>query len=119
MTEAEIRTGIAFLPEGRCRWGLAEAAERAFGSLFAGRPISQTAGQIAAIAISHGMSVAARSVQDFADMGLRASSMGRCMTETTEVFSRLRIDGLLKDAGWTLIDVVRGLFGRALLGGSQ
>ena len=37
VTEAEIRTGIAFLPEGRRRRGLAEAAERAFGSLFAGR----------------------------------------------------------------------------------
>ena len=61
MTEAEIRTGIAFLPEGRCHWGLA-AAERALGSLFSCRPISQTAGQIAAIAISHGMSVAASNI---------------------------------------------------------
>ena len=52
-------------------------------------------------------------------MGLRASSMGRCMIETTEVFSRLKVDGLLKDAGWTLTDVVRGHFGRALPSGSQ
>ncbi len=95
VTEAEIRTGIAFLPEGRRRRGLAEAAERAFGSLFAGRvlpfdseaarsyagiaaarraagrPISQADGQIAAIAISRGMSLATRNVQDFADMGIK------------------------------------------------
>ena len=37
VTEAEVRTGIALLPEGRRRRGLAEACERAFGSLFAGR----------------------------------------------------------------------------------
>lgn len=37
VTEAEVRTGIADLPEGRRRRGLAEACERAFGSLFAGR----------------------------------------------------------------------------------
>ena len=41
------------------------------------------------------------------------------MTETTEIFSRVKIDGLLKDAGWTLTDVVRGLFGDALLDGSR
>ncbi len=36
VTEAEIRTGIAILPEG-ARRGLADAAERMPGSLFAGR----------------------------------------------------------------------------------
>ena len=95
VTEAEIRTGIAFLPEGRRRRGLAEAAERAFGSLFAGRvlpfdseaarsyagiaaarratgrPISQADSQIATIAISRGMSVATKNIQDFADMGIK------------------------------------------------
>ena len=94
VTEAEIRTGIAFLPEGGRRRGLAEAAERAFGGLFAGRvlpfdsaaarvyaeiaaarrasgrPLSQTDGQIAAIARSRGMAVATRNVRDFAETGV-------------------------------------------------
>ena len=94
VTEAEVRTGIAFLPEGRRRRGIAEAADRAFGGLFAGRvlpfdseaarafaeiaaarraagrPVSQADGQIAAIARSRGMAVATRNVRDFADMGV-------------------------------------------------
>ncbi|MDE2809468.1 MAG: type II toxin-antitoxin system VapC family toxin [Gemmatimonadota bacterium] len=37
VTEAEIRTGVAILPEGARRQGLADAAERTLGSLFAGR----------------------------------------------------------------------------------
>ncbi len=37
VTEAEVRTGIAFLPEGRRRRDLREVAEQAFGNLFAGR----------------------------------------------------------------------------------
>ena len=41
------------------------------------------------------------------------------MTETTEVFSRVKINGLLKDAGWTLTDVVRGFFEPALPDGSR
>ena len=41
VTEAEVRTGIAFLPEGRRRRGLAESAERMFDGLlsFAGRTV--------------------------------------------------------------------------------
>ena len=94
VTEAEVRTGIAVLPEGRRRRGLAEACERAFGSLFAGRvlpfdggaarayaeiasarrilgrPVSQVDCQIAAIASSRGMAVATRNVRDFEDMGI-------------------------------------------------
>ena len=94
VTEAEVRTGIAFLPEGRRRRGIAEAADRAFGGLFAGRVlpfdsdaarayaevaatcraagrlVSQADGQIAAIARSRGMAVATRNVRDFADMGI-------------------------------------------------
>ena len=94
VTEAEVRTGIALLPEGRRRRGLAEACERAFGSLFAGRvlpfdsdaarayaeivaarrvlgrPVSQADGQIAAIARSRGMAVATRNIRDFEDMGI-------------------------------------------------
>ncbi|MYK60033.1 MAG: type II toxin-antitoxin system VapC family toxin, partial [Rhodospirillaceae bacterium] len=37
VTEAEIRTGIAFLPEGARRRDLLYAAERTLGLLFAGR----------------------------------------------------------------------------------
>ena len=94
VTEAEVRTGIAFLPEGARRRNLAEAAERAFTGLFAGRvfsfdstaarayaeiararrtlgrPISQSDCQIAAIARSRGMAVATRNVRDFGDMGV-------------------------------------------------
>ena len=94
VTEAEVRTGIALLPEGRRRRGLAEACERAFGSLFAGkvlpfdsdaartyaviaaarlvlgRPVSQADCQIAAIVRSRGMAVATRNIRDFEDMGI-------------------------------------------------
>ena len=70
ITEAEIRTGIALLPQGRRRRGIAEAADRAFGALFAGRPVSQADGQIAAIARSRGMAVATRNIGDFDDMGI-------------------------------------------------
>lgn len=94
VTEAEVRTGIALLPEGRRRHGLAEACERAFGSLFAGRvlpfdsdaarayaeiaavrrvlgrPVSLADGQIAAMARSRRMAVATRNIRDFQDMGI-------------------------------------------------
>ena len=89
VTEAEVRTGIAFLPDGARRRGLAAAADRAFGNLFAGRilpfdsaaahvyaeiaarrraagrPLSQPDGQIAAIARTRNMAVATRNVRDF------------------------------------------------------
>ena len=94
VTEAEVRTGIAFLPEGARRQGLADAAERTLGGLFAGRilpfdssaaciyadiaatrratgrPISQSDCQIAAIARSCGMAVATRNVRDFSGTGV-------------------------------------------------
>ena len=94
ITEAEIRTGIALLPQGRRRRGIAAAADRAFGALFAGRvlpfdspaarayaemaaarraagrPVSQADGQIAAIARSRGMAVVTRNIGDFDDMGI-------------------------------------------------
>ena len=93
VTEAEVRTGIAILPAGARRWGLADAAERTLGGLFAGRvlpfdssaarayadiaaasraaghPISQSDCQIAAIARSRGMAVATRNVRDFSETG--------------------------------------------------
>ena len=94
ITEAEIRTGVAILPAGARRRGLADAAERTLADLFAGRvlpfdssaarahaditavsraagrPISQSDCQIAAIAHSRGMVVATRNVRDFADTGI-------------------------------------------------
>ena len=94
VTEAEIRVGIAFLPEGKRRRGLAEAAERAFSGLFAsrvlpfdsqaarayagiavrrrkaGRPIAQVDCQVAAIAHSRGAAVATRNVRDFKGTGV-------------------------------------------------
>ena len=93
VTEAEIRAGVAILPEGARRRGLADAAERMFANLFAGRilpfdssaarayaeivavrrasgrPLSLADGQIAAIARSRGMAVATRNVADFEDTG--------------------------------------------------
>ena len=89
VTEAEILTGIALLPDGRRQHGLAEAAARVFAVLFAGRilvfdsnaaniyaeifaqrqaagrPISQADCQIAAIARSREASIATRNVRDF------------------------------------------------------
>lgn len=94
VTEAEVRTGIAFLPEDKRRRGIAEAADRVLGGLFAGRvlpfdsgaarvyaeiaaarrtagrPLSLADGQIAAIACSRGMALATRNVRDFADTGV-------------------------------------------------
>ena len=94
ITEAEIRTGIAILPDGSRKLGLLEAAERAFGTLFAGRvlpfdsgaaqayariaaerrvhgrPISQADCQIAATARSAGASLATRNVSDFDGCGV-------------------------------------------------
>ena len=94
VTEAEVRTGIAFLPDGARRRGLAEAAERAFGDLFAGRilpfdsaaariyaeiasarrssgrPLSQPDGQIGSSARCRNMAVATRNVRDFEGIGI-------------------------------------------------
>ena len=94
VTEAEVRAGIAFVPEGRRRRGLEAACERAFGTLFGGRvlpfdsaaahayaeivasrraigrPASQADCQIAAIAQSRDMAVATRNVLDFENMGI-------------------------------------------------
>lgn len=94
VTEAEVRAGVAILPEGARRRGLAAAAERAFGNLFAarvlpfdssaartyaeifatrqavGRPLSLADGQIAAIARSRGMAVVTRNVADFEGTGI-------------------------------------------------
>ena len=94
VTEAEIRAGMAILPEGARRRGLMAAAERAFANLFAGRvlsfdssaarvyaeifairqaigrPLSLADGQIAAIARARGMAVVTRDVGDFEGAGV-------------------------------------------------
>lgn len=94
ITEAEIRSGIALLPEGKRRRGLTAAAERTFGALFServlsfdseaarayaeiasssrmgGLPISQADCQIAAIARSQGLSIATRDEAGFEGCGI-------------------------------------------------
>ena len=94
VTEAEIRAGVAILPEGTRRRGLTDAVERTLGSLFAGRilpfdsgaarsyaeivAVCRAAGhstaqadcQIAAIARSQGRTVATRNLRDFMNTGI-------------------------------------------------
>jgi len=89
VTQAEVLTGIAIMPAGQRREGLAAVAHRAFNGMFAdrvlpfdraaahafaritaarrqaGRPISQADCQIAAIAIARGGTVVTRNVRDF------------------------------------------------------
>ena len=94
VTEAEVRAGIEFLPEGRRRRGLGAACQLAFGSLLGGRilpfdsaaahayaeivalgraigrPASQADSQIAAMARSREMALATRNIRDFETMGI-------------------------------------------------
>ena len=94
VTEAELRFGLAVMPPGKRRDGLAKGLERMLETGFAnrvlpfdggaarayagiaavrrqrGRPITQADCQIAAIARSRGMAVATRNVRDFEDMGI-------------------------------------------------
>lgn len=94
VTEAELRYGVAVMPEGRRRAGLAlmldsvlredfagrilpfdSPAAEAFAAIasarrLAGRPIAQADCQIAAIARAAGAQVATRNVKDFEDCGI-------------------------------------------------
>ena len=94
ISEAELRFGLAVMPPGRRRDGLAaglermlrpgfanrtlpfdSAAARAYAEIAAarraaGRPVSQSDGQIAAIAHSRGMAVATRNIRDFENTGV-------------------------------------------------
>ena len=94
VSEAELRFGIAIMPSGRRRDGLAAGLERMLRTGFAnrilpfdsraahayaeiaaarrrmGRRIPEADCQIAAIARSHGMAVATRNVGDFSDTGI-------------------------------------------------
>ena len=94
ITEAELRHGVAILPEGKRREGLAAMIDQIVREDFAGRvlpfdspaaevfavigvarraigrPILQADCQIAAIARVHGATVATRNTPDFADCGI-------------------------------------------------
>ena len=95
VTEAELRTGLAIMPEGRRREALAAALEAVLAEDFAGRvlpfeggpaarayaaiqaerrgtgsPISMADAMIAAIARARGAQVATRNVDDFAGTGV-------------------------------------------------
>lgn len=94
VTQAEILYGVALVPDGKRRRGLAQAARTAFETYFrgrilpfdseaaeafaelaagrrqAGRPISQADAQIAAIAQSRGAELATRNVADFEGCGV-------------------------------------------------
>lgn len=92
ITQAEIALGIALLPEGKRKNALALAAEAMLTQDFAGailpfdegaavhyaalvahrtrlgRPISTEDAQIAAIALSHGLTLVTRNLRDFQDI---------------------------------------------------
>ena len=92
--EAELRFGLAVMPSGKRRDGLAASFERMLRAGFAnrvlpfdraaarayaeiasdrraaGHPISQFDGQIAAIARTRGMALATRNIRDFRNIGI-------------------------------------------------
>jgi len=94
VSEAELRYGLAIMPPGRRRDGLAQGLERMLRTGFAnrilpfdssaaytyaeiaaarralGRPMPEADCQIAAIARSRDMAVVTRNVRDFADTGI-------------------------------------------------
>lgn len=94
VTEAELRTGVAMVPDGRRRRALERVVEEIIREDFrgrvlpfdsqvapayarivsecraAGRPISQFDAQIAAICLVHGATLATRNVRDFEGCGV-------------------------------------------------
>jgi toxin FitB len=98
LTIAEIDFGICVLPNGKRRkalddgftrlvteafagrlWTFDVAAARVYGPIMStrqskGRPLSVVDGQIAAIARSHGASVATRNVRDFEGCGIKVEN---------------------------------------------
>ena len=144
VTEAEILAGIAFLPMGARRRGLAEAAGHAFGGLFAGRvlPFDSAAArvyaEIAAMRRAAGRSacpgrrpdrgdrpVAQHSGRDAQCPGLRGRgrrgrrSLDGGVTSTDEARARVGIDTLLQDMGWSLTGDPSVLFEHAHSDGTQ
>lgn len=93
VTEAEVRSGLVAMPEGRRRDALMAEADAMFENVLSdqvlsfdrtaahhyadvmarrravGSPIQAVDAMIAAIAIAHGFAVAPRNVRDFADTG--------------------------------------------------
>ena len=96
ITEAEILTGIAILPDGRRRRGLTGAAERAFGVFFAERILSFDSAAAHAYA-----SIAARSPRHrqpdqsgrLPDLGGSSVPRSVCGDPRCERLSRLRDRG--------------------------
>ena len=104
VTEAELRFGVALLPDGKRREALAGRLDEMLEEDFAGRilpfdsaaaidfaviasarrrigrPIAQFDAQIAAIARSRGASLATRNVGDFADCGIAVVDPWRAST---------------------------------------
>ena len=98
VTVAEILYGIELLPQGKRRVTLLAGADRMFGTVFAGhilsfdeeaarafaeiaagrrrqgRPIAEFDAQIAAIARSHGATLATRNTADFEGCGVRLTN---------------------------------------------
>jgi len=94
ITQAEILTGVALLPAGKRRDGLARAVEEMFATEWAGhclpfdaaaashyaliraqrvragRPITTEDGQIAAIALANGLPLVSRNTKDFEGIDL-------------------------------------------------
>ena len=119
--ESELRYGAAIMPVGQRRETLVSdietmlhaafenrispfdsGAARAYANIAAkrrgaGRAVAPADCQIAAIARARGMAVATRNVRDFEDMGVELfNQWGRRMSRTTEAFSRVKIDALLR-----------------------
>ena len=66
------------------------------------------------------MAVATRNVRDFEDIGVEiVEPVVGGVSGTTEAFARIKIDALLKDAGWNLTDGSSVLFEHALPDGTQ
>ena len=95
-------------------------AEIAAKRRLAGRAVAPADCQIAAIACSRGMAVATHNVREFEEMGIDIFyPWDGALSGTTEAFSRLKIDALLRDAGWNLTDGVSFRFECALPYGTQ
>ena len=80
-------------------------APRAYGVTAAGRLVAPTHWPIAAIAATLSMTVARRNIRGFegTEISIVDTRPGACAS-TTEVFSRVKIDALLRDPVWNPMD---------------